>query len=336
MKKTTATSFIEASYDSQRMRPWRSLILILTVFLVNARPGSVRRGLLVLGLHNHTDIAMSSWQEDSFQPDSYCWLLLGKLKSSGCPFLKLLFHSLVALPVYNFLLIMIGAERIVLVLQPIMQRSASTCPLDPLVATTTPMPPLPPPRCKRRQAPKPPPRLVRHSVTCGNSYPSQKDPFSTLHGFPNHEQYKSLRRNLKRVLEGLQQPPTPSPPQTWPLTLCNLSQITEESAQSSSTALSLELPKKKAKPPKLFRTLFKRLGKPFVKKTTQMQYEGSTVNTESNDSVNNNSNKNGIFHPIWQRLKFRSKRKPGSKQPLSSNISDSVSSSCSSRCLYAS
>ncbi|XP_064539124.1 uncharacterized protein LOC135428916 isoform X2 [Drosophila montana] len=213
-----------------------------------------------------------------------------------------------------------------------MQRSAP----DPPVATTTPMPPLPPPRCKRRQAPKPPPRPVRHSVTYSNSYPSQKDPFSTLHGFPNQEQYKSLRRNLKRVLEGLQQPPSPSPPQTLPLTLCNLSQIKEELSQSSSSAWSLELPKKKAKPRKLFRTLFKRLGKPFVKKTTQMQYEGSTVDTKSNDSVNKDGNKSGIFHPIWQRLKFRSKRKPGSEQPLTSNISESVSSSCSSRCLYAS
>lgn len=219
-----------------------------------------------------------------------------------------------------------SAERIVVVLQPIAPISR----LDPPAVVAPPAsPPLPPPRCRRRQAPKPPARTLRHQQSFASGYPGQRDPFAAAPGSCNPDQYKILRRNLKRVLEGLQQPvPIPTAP-SLPLPLCNISCLAEEaSTQSSSTVLSLAAPKKKTKSRKLFGTLFKRLTKVFVRKLNPAHEDGINASTKSTD-------RSGIFHPIWKRIKTRSRRRAQAQaMPLSS--SESMSTNASSQCIYAS
>ncbi|KAI8039106.1 hypothetical protein M5D96_007821 [Drosophila gunungcola] len=104
------------------------------------------------------------------------WLL--QLQQLSCPLLRLLILGLVALPIYNAILILFrwrlnrsassSAERLVLDIR--VER-----------AVKRPAPPPPP-------APKPPPRLRR----------------------PHH--YNNLRKNLQLALEGLQKPLPPSLP----------------------------------------------------------------------------------------------------------------------------
>lgn len=210
-----------------------------------------------------------------------------------------------------------------MVLQPIIPMSPPDPPAT-MTPTTPALPPLPPPRCKRRQAPKPPPRIVQPTLSHANGYPSQRDPFY------NPDQYKTLRRNLKRVLEGLQQPVPTATISSLPLPLCSISCLTDDSIHSSSTITNLEAPKKKAKTRKLFGSLFKRLTKPFVRKRNPTQDDEIKSSTKSASGL---SDKSGIFHPIWLRIKMRSKRKTGAKLPLSS--SESISTNGSSQCLYS-
>ncbi|KQS43234.1 uncharacterized protein LOC26526340 [Drosophila erecta] len=127
------------------------------------------------------------------------WLM--QLQQPSCPLVRLLILGLLALPVYNAILIVVGwrlhcsasgsAERLVLDIQrtrPVKRHAPS-----------------PPP------APKPPPRLRRHKTPksassslilwCPKPHLSQKNPFD------EEDQYKNLRENLKMVLGGLQRTP---------------------------------------------------------------------------------------------------------------------------------
>ncbi|EDW13161.1 uncharacterized protein LOC6577782 [Drosophila mojavensis] len=325
------------------METWISSTFILMILLVHVRTGSVRHGLIELDFHNNTDTVMDMYLRpaESILSESYCRLLLFKLQDSECPFMRLILHILMALPIYNLMLIVIcwqlnrsashSAERIVVVLQPIVPSSRLDPPavLTPLVSSVPSSPPLPPPRCRRRQAPKPPARTLRHQQSFASGYPNQRDPFAAAQGSCNPDQYKILRRNLKRVLEGLQQPvPTPTTP-SLPLPLCLAK---EDSTQSSSTVLSLETPKKKTKSRKLFGTLFKRLSKVFVRKLNRAH--DVEINS-STKCVDRGTNGSGIFHPIWKRIKTRARRRPEA-QPMPSSSSESISTNGSSQCIYSS
>ncbi|TDG43807.1 hypothetical protein AWZ03_009757 [Drosophila navojoa] len=324
------------------MEPWISSTFILMILLVHVRTGSVRHGLFELNLHNNTDMVMDMYLRpaESMLSESYCRLLLFKLQGSECPFMRVTFHILIALPIYNLMLIVIcwqlnrsashSAERIVVVLQPIVPSSRLDPPavLAPLESPLPSFPPLPPPRCRRRQAPKPPARALRHQQSFASGYPSQRDPFAAVQGSCNPDQYKILRRNLKRVLEGLQQPvPTPTTP-SLPLPLCLAK---EDSIQSSSTVLSLEAPKKKTKSRKLFGTLFKRLTKVFVRKPNPAHDDEIS---SSRKSADRETNRSGIFHPIWKRIKTRARRRPEA-QPMPLSSSESISTNGSSQCIYS-
>ncbi|XP_034480362.1 uncharacterized protein LOC117786290 [Drosophila innubila] len=325
------------------MLNWQSLIFILPGFLAYTWPGnsnsSDRNELFVLGMHNHTAWAMTMWQDTSYKPDSYCLLWLKELQSSHCPFVKLLVHCVIALPVYNLLLILIGwhlnksassnAERILLVFTPVCRRPAPSPPIL-TAAAPRPLPPLPPPRCKRRLAPKAPSRRMRSSLNSPDRYPSQKDPFATAEQV---EQYKSLRRNLIRVLEGLQQPvpaisqmPLPLPmPVAMPASkpYFNPRDSFEEPIQSPTSEQS----KGKKKSRKWFHTVVKRLGKTFAKNKNHNQIENSEVTTSSSSSNRNSS----IIQMGWKRLKIRASRRSQFYVPSASS-SETISSAS---CIYA-
>ncbi|XP_043648391.1 uncharacterized protein LOC122616877 [Drosophila teissieri] len=135
------------------------------------------------------------------------WLM--QLQQPSCPLVRLLILGLLALPVYNAILIVVGwrlhcsacssAERLVLDIQ-------RTRPLK----RRAPSPPSPPP------APRPPPRLRRHKTPKSPSsslilwYP--KAHLSPKNPFDEEDQYRNLRENLKMVLGGLQRAPLPLPP----------------------------------------------------------------------------------------------------------------------------
>ncbi|KAH8349842.1 hypothetical protein KR084_007874 [Drosophila pseudotakahashii] len=158
--------------------------------------------------------------EDSIGCCSMHWLV--QLQQSSCPLMKLLILGLLALPVYNAILILVGwrlncsasssAERLVL---DIRVPKALKRPAPPPPAA-----PRPPPRLRRRKRQKTP--LSIRKLRLPESYPSQKNPFdSSLQA----DQYKNLKENLKMVLEGLQKPlpastllPIFVPPEVEPLT----------------------------------------------------------------------------------------------------------------------
>ncbi|XP_032573642.1 uncharacterized protein LOC116800945 [Drosophila sechellia] len=135
------------------------------------------------------------------------WLM--QLQQPSCPLVRLLILGLLALPVYNAILIVVGwrlhcsvsssAERLVVDSQGYRP-----------VKRQAPSPPL---------APKPPPRLRRHKATETPSSSSlvlwyQKPHFSQENPFDEDDNYKDLRENLKMVLGGLQNASLPLPPQT--------------------------------------------------------------------------------------------------------------------------
>ncbi|KMY97241.1 uncharacterized protein LOC27208228 [Drosophila simulans] len=135
------------------------------------------------------------------------WLM--QLQQPSCPLVRLLILGLLALPVYNAILIVVGwrlhcsvsssAERLVVDSQGYRP-----------VKRQAPSPPL---------APKPPPRLRRHKATETPSSSSlvlwyQNPHLSQENPFDEDDNYKDLRENLKMVLGGLQNAPLPLPPQT--------------------------------------------------------------------------------------------------------------------------
>lgn len=185
--------------------------------------------------------------------------------------------------------------------------------------------PSPPPRRKARKAPKPPPRRQSRILkNSSESYPSQMDPFATMTCCCDQtDMYKNLRRNLARVLEGLQQPLPPATTSPSPFYMTTslkdpLDPI-EEPAQS---------PLGKAKNSrKLTHGLLKRLTKPFSKSSrVPVNVKGCELSSSSSGYQSSPS------QPFWQRLKFRNSRKSQFYVSSSSSCSETISSNS---CLYA-
>ncbi|XP_052848112.1 uncharacterized protein LOC128259603 isoform X1 [Drosophila gunungcola] len=140
------------------------------------------------------------------------WLL--QLQQLSCPLLRLLILGLVALPIYNAILILVGwrlnrsasssAERLVLDIR--VERAVKR------PAPPPPPAPKPPPRLRRRKASKSP--KLHCSVRMPASYPSQKNPFDSnwQRSRDQAHHYNNLRKNLQLALEGLQKPLPPSLP----------------------------------------------------------------------------------------------------------------------------
>ncbi|KAH8302672.1 hypothetical protein KR044_009396 [Drosophila immigrans] len=345
---------------------WHSLIFILPGLLVYAWPGSVHTSIFTLGMHNHSDLTKKLWEKDSCRPDSCCWRWLMELQSSQCPFMRLLVHCLIALPVYNLLLFLVGwhlhkssfgtAERLILMLNPMPERLftpqplATVHPLTPQALPTVqplPMPPSPPPRCKRRLAPKPPARRVRVALKSPDKYPSHKDPFATvpIYDAQQAERYKTLRMNLMQVLKGLQQPlppmltlPLPMPVVVPPKPELHPFDMLEEPALKESTALS-DLSKSKRKPSKWLHTVVKRLGKPFARSKSRKLSEDCEDATLSHRSRISNSGScdsdrsiNTVQH-FWQRIAQR--QSPSRKSKFYVNSPSSSETNSSASCIYA-
>ncbi|KAH8365467.1 hypothetical protein KR093_001058, partial [Drosophila rubida] len=286
-----------------RMINWHSLVFFLPGFLAHAWPNSTRSELFVRATHDHSALAMSSLETESCWPDSCCWRWLIELQSSECPFMQLLVHCLLALPIYNLLMILIGwhlhkstsgiAERVILLVEPEVQRPLALQSLQPLAML--PSPPSPPPRCKRRRAPKPPTRRLRAILCSPDKYPSHKDPFATAPSYeaPQADRYRTLRLNLLRVLEGLQQPPPPPMlalplPMPVPKPEPHPFDMLDEPALTEST-VSSGLPKSKRKPSKWLNAVVKRLGQRFAKSKSRKQCEDYADATISHRSSSGSS-----------------------------------------------
>ncbi|KAH8366765.1 hypothetical protein KR200_005509 [Drosophila serrata] len=118
------------------------------------------------------------------------WLI--QLQQSWCPLLRLLILGIIALPIYNVVLILVGwrfngstrSTAELLVRHPVRQ--------------PPPVPPKPPPRIRRRPSLTPPKRSSSPEVV-----PNSTD----MNPFADQEAYQILRRNLQLVLRGLQNPP---------------------------------------------------------------------------------------------------------------------------------
>ncbi|XP_062134181.1 uncharacterized protein LOC133844280 isoform X2 [Drosophila sulfurigaster albostrigata] len=349
---------------------WYSLVFILPGILVYAWPGnsqsSVNNDLFIPSLHNHSALNMKLWEENNCQPTFCCWRWLLELQSTQCPFMRLLVHCLIALPVYNLLLFLIGwqlhrscsytAERLLWLPKPIAEErllmpQPSTVVVKPLL-----MPPTPPPRCKRRQAPKPPTGRIRATLSSPDKYPSHKDPFATvpIYDPQQEERYKTLRLNLLRVLEGLQQPLPPmlSLPLPMPVVLTSPKptpelhkvedSMLEESTLSESMA-PLDLSKSKRKPSKWLHTVVKRLGKTFSKSKSRKHLEVSTAATlshrsSSNSNITSSSRSDrsiNTLQPFWQRIARSSTRRGTGKSKFYVNSPSSSETNSSASCIYA-
>lgn len=216
-----------------------------------------------------------------------------------------------------------SAEQIVLIMRPDAIKQTSVPP--PAVAAP-PTTPSAPPRRKARKAPKPPPR--RHSRISKNppeSYPCHMDPFGTVTcSCDQTDRYKSLRRNLARVLEGLQQP-LPSAT-TLSLSPFSMSKSFDEDPLDLVEDPALSSPRK-VKARKWTHGLLKRLSKPFAKNSSvPVETKASELSSSSSGYQSNPS------QPFWQRLKSRKNRKSQFYIPSSSSGSETISSNS---CLYA-
>lgn len=190
-----------------------------------------------------------------------------------------------------------------------------------------------PPRCRRRVAPKPPPRRrsrIMQKIS-PDSYPCHMDPFTTLSCCCEEtEKFKSLRRNLARVLESLQQPLPPaatttsSPPALPSITFYNPLEDLEDPIRSSP---------RNDKSRKWPHSLFKRLAKPFGKNNSNIApVEVNVGELSSSSGYQSNAN----AKPFWQRLKLRNKSQRKSQFYVSSSSTSSSSETISSNtCLYA-
>lgn len=205
-----------------------------------------------------------------------------------------------------------SAEQIVLIMRP-----------DAIKQTSVP-PPVPP-RRKARNAPKPSPRHSRISKNSPENYPCQMDPFETITCCCDQtDRYKSLRRNLARVLEGLQQP---LPPATTSLSPFSMSKSYNEDPLDLVEEPALS-PPRKVKSRKWTHGLLKRLSKPFVKNSS-LPVETKAYGLSSSSSSGYLSNPS---QPFWQRLISRNNRKSQFYVPSSSSGSETISSNS---CLYA-
>ncbi|XP_017071376.1 histone-lysine N-methyltransferase SETD1B [Drosophila eugracilis] len=208
------------------------------------------------------------------------WLV--QLQQFSCPLVKLLILGLVALPVYNAILILVGwrlnysasssAERLVLDihLAPVVKRPA---PLPPTA-------PKPPPRHRRRKAPSIP-------VITSEGYTSQQNLFeSNL----QTDQYNNLREKLKVVLEGLQNPLPPPlplfPPKppvislfVEPLSLPEPMTPSESITPSDSPRIESTKPRSK-----LLTGIFKRFGKRWKTRGSHKKPTTSEASTSPSNS----------------------------------------------------
>ncbi|XP_030376161.1 uncharacterized protein LOC115625289 [Scaptodrosophila lebanonensis] len=241
-----------------------------------------------------------------------------------CPFMRLLQLMLIALPVYNLLLLVIGVH-LHKSAKPCLQLVMEVPPQTELPAPPpSPQPPAPPRRKRKKQQAPQPPIMHRqaHVYTHPSAveiYPSVKDPFasSLQRSREQAEQYKSLRRNLKRALEGLQKPLNPPS--------CSPCSQHEPIPRSPPAAVPLPTCKDK-RSPKVLRLLLKRMRCSFGKHKTQLQAKSSESSGSSTDSSN------AFLCPLWERL--RASRKPPYRGPdLCPSSTDSSLSSSS--CFYA-
>lgn len=93
--------------DGLKMYNWQYLAIIVAALMIYNWPDVAGNQLFVFGIHNHSDLSMPS----STKPSAHWftrWHWLMELQSSQCPFVRLLLHALMALPIYNLLLILIG------------------------------------------------------------------------------------------------------------------------------------------------------------------------------------------------------------------------------------
>ncbi|KAH8327576.1 hypothetical protein KR074_001855, partial [Drosophila pseudoananassae] len=193
-----------------KMLTWESLGDSIAGILLNPW-ASHRNG----GLSSPWGKDAQSWgpfnhsQEEQVKPGYCCsldWVM--QLQQSSCPLIGLMVMGLLVLPLYNALLVLVGwrlncsassnAKRLIREI-----RDARP------VKRQAPLPPQPPPRSRRRQAPKPPVQKQCVSECCSCS--SHTNPFGSLQ-LNRKLADEHLRHNLRLALKGLQQPLPPPVP----------------------------------------------------------------------------------------------------------------------------
>ncbi|XP_039485690.1 uncharacterized protein LOC120448019 isoform X1 [Drosophila santomea] len=206
------------------------------------------------------------------------WLM--QLQQSSCPLVRLLILGLLALPVYNAILIVVGwrlhrsasssAERLVLDIQR--TRSVKRR------APSPPPPPRPPPRLRRNKVPMSPSSSL--ILWCPKAHLSPKNPFD------EEEQYKNLRENLKMVLGGLQRTPLPLPP-PQPIFIPPL----VEPLTPPESLTPTESPRKRNQKPrsKLLSGILKHLGMSSIRKIWKTHASRKKSTTSANSSLSNSS-----------------------------------------------
>lgn len=102
--------------DGLRMLIWQFMAFFVPTILIYMWTGrTAEMGLneqYFLGTHNDSNLLTTLWQNQQkiFNPEHRYthWDWLMDLHNSKCPFLRLLLNAFMALPIYNFLLILIG------------------------------------------------------------------------------------------------------------------------------------------------------------------------------------------------------------------------------------
>lgn len=90
--------------DGLRMYNWQYLAFVVAAIMIYNWPDVAGNQLFLFGIHNHSELFMPSSNKPSIPWYSrWHWL-----QTSQCPFVQLLLHALMALPIYNLLLILIG------------------------------------------------------------------------------------------------------------------------------------------------------------------------------------------------------------------------------------
>lgn len=88
------------------MYNWQYLAFVVAAMLIYNWADVAGNQLFGFGIHNHSDLFMPSSKPSINWYSRWHWLM--ELQSSQCPFVRLLLHALIALPIYNLLLILIG------------------------------------------------------------------------------------------------------------------------------------------------------------------------------------------------------------------------------------
>ncbi|KAH8379462.1 hypothetical protein KR009_005113, partial [Drosophila setifemur] len=255
------------------------------------------------------------WEKDTFAPTAYnlsqelssfdcCspdWL--DQLQQPFCPLVRLLVLGLLALPLYNAVLVLVG-WRLNCSSSSNAERMLSEIRVQKVIKRPAPQPPRAPeapPRNRRRPAPKPPVHIRRSRTP--ETYPCQRNSNGTLKSkWDQSDQYENLRRNLQQALEGLQKPPPPAPPSPE-LEIIPLQPPEDGLVTVPEESSSVSNQKRRNK---LILAILNRLGM---------------------------SSQRSILHPIWRRLRHRTIRKKFNNTVASTSSSSSTSSYGSS-CFY--